>query len=84
MWRFLLLMAVGCAQVEQSQSCATYVACIQAQDEVKGIETDLVRFQPDEACWINPDIADLCDRGCVNGLAWMQETMSDLPEECAP
>ena len=36
MWRFLLLVTVGCAQVEQSQSCATYVACIQAQDEVKG------------------------------------------------
>lgn len=81
--RWLVLLLIGCAQVEQSASCATYVSCVQAQDAIKGIETDVVRFEPGGACWINPDAGALCDRGCTNGMLWIQETGSDLPEECA-
>ena len=79
----LTLWTVGCAEVEQSSSCATYVACIQAKDDVDGVETDLDRFEPDGACWGSPEGASLCDRACVNGLDWMQGAYADLPEECA-
>ena len=81
--RWVVFLLVGCAQVEQSASCAAYVSCVRAQDAAKGIETDLVRFEPGGDCWGNPDGAGLCDRACTNGMLWLQETFSDLPQECA-
>jgi len=78
----LLLLLVGCADVEPTDACIEYVSCIQAQDEVNGLQTDLVRFEAGGACWTNPDIAALCDRGCVNGMDWLQEAGENLPQEC--
>ena len=82
MWRLMVMMVMGCAQVEQSASCNSYVACVRAQDAAKGVETDMVRFEPAGDCWGNPEGAALCDRACSNGLLWLQEQYADLPEEC--
>ena len=76
-------LAAGCAEVTQTASCADYVSCIQAIDDAAGTETDLDRFDVGGVCWGNPEGAALCDRACGNGLAWMRESYSNLPEECA-
>lgn len=79
-----LLLLFACADVSQSPACATYVSCVEARDAARGSSTDLLRFQPDGECWGTPAGADLCDRACTNGLAWLQESETDLPEVCTP
>jgi hypothetical protein len=80
----LFVAALGCASgpVAQRESCEAYVACVQARDAEIGITTDATRFEPGGACWGNPEIADLCDRACANGLDWLRGAVASLPEEC--
>ena len=57
-----------------------------------GVTTNMNRFLPiktdadgeviEGQCWGNPEISDLCDKGCVAGLEKMTEIYTDLPEEC--
>lgn len=79
---FLILF--GCAEVTQTPACSSFVACVGARDEASGATTDVVRFEPNGDCWGTPAGADLCDRACENGLAWLRETEPNLPAECAP
>lgn len=79
-----LLLFLGCAEVTQTPACASFVACVGARDAARGATTDVVRFEPAGECWGTPAGADLCDRACVNGLAWLRESEPDLPEACAP
>lgn len=79
----LLLLVLACAEVSQTDACARYVACIQAKDTDAGTTTDVVRFQPEGECWGTPAGADLCDRSCVNGLAFERTRAADAPAECA-
>ena len=79
----LTLFVSGCAEVQQTDSCAAYVECIQAVDAQSDSTTDLDRFEVGGVCWGNPEGAALCDRACSNGLEWMRDAYSDLPEECA-
>lgn len=79
----LLVGACG-APIEPTPDCDAFVACTTARDVQLGITTDVVRFQPGGACWGNPEIADLCDRGCRSGMAWLRDAGTDLPSECAP
>lgn len=79
---FFLFFA-ACADVTQTDSCAAYVDCVQAMDDQLGTGTDLDRFEAGGVCWGNPEGAALCDRACGNGLEWMRDAYSDLPEECA-
>lgn len=84
--RSILLLLLGCAQPPtQTTTCAAYVACVQARDQVLGIETDLLRFEPQGDCWGgSEDGAALCDRACSGGLEWLRESYEDLPEACLP
>lgn len=81
---FVLLTGACGAPIEPTPDCAQFVACTTARDAQLGITTDLVRFQPGGACWGNPEIAALCDRGCTSGMAWLRDAIADLPTECAP
>jgi hypothetical protein len=80
----LLLLLLGCAEVSQTPTCEEYVACLGARDEARGTTTDMLRFEAQGDCWGSPAGADLCDRACTNGLAWLQESETDLPEACSP
>ena len=83
----LLLAAAtfACAQpLEPTPACVSYVACQQARDSLLGINTDMVRFQTGGACWGNPEISDLCDRGCASGIAWLRTAEPSLPAAFAP
>ena len=79
------LVLLSCSfPVDQRPSCARYVECLQARDERDGASTDVVRFEVDGACWSNSEAADLCDRACINGLAYLAEREPDLAGACAP
>jgi hypothetical protein len=83
----LLGLLGGCSgeDLEQSASCAQYVACIAAMDATRGTETDLLRFAPEGSCWGFSEAGfDLCDRACTDGLAFVQERYTAPPEECLP
>lgn len=83
----LLLAAASfaCAPpLEPTPACVSYVACQQARDAQLGITTDMVRFQPGGACWDNPEISELCDRGCGSGITWLRAAEPSLPAACAP
>ncbi|MEQ1506582.1 MAG: hypothetical protein ABMB14_30415 [Myxococcota bacterium] len=80
MW---LLTFVSCSlPVDPRPSCARYVACVEARDARDGSTTDVDRFAPDGACWGGEAGADLCDRACTAGLAWLADREPDLG--CAP
>lgn len=80
---FLTLLLVGCdTTVEQTDSCAQWVSCIDARDTQLDIVTNNDRFLDGGPCWDNPEIGELCDLACINGLEDMQEMYSDLPQEC--
>lgn len=75
----------GCEpeKLEQSAACAQYVACVAALDTSSGTETNLLRFEPEGACWgFSQAGFDLCDRACTDGLAFVQERYTAPPEEC--
>ena len=77
----------GCGEdnLEQSASCAQYVACVAAMDATSGTETNLLRFEPEGSCWgFSQAGFDLCDRACTDGLAFVQERYTAPPEECRP
>lgn len=83
----LLGLLGGCGEekLEQSASCAQYVACVGAMDATSGTETDLLRFEPEGSCWGFSEAGfDLCDRACTKGLAFVQERYNTPPEECRP
>ncbi len=75
----------GClgGPVTQSPSCATYVACMRALDADAGTTTNLDRFLPGGACWVNSVTGDGCATGCQRGVAWLQARQAPLPAECA-
>jgi hypothetical protein len=83
LWLWPLFVACGEA-VEPTAACQAWTSCVAARDAVAGIETDVVRFAPGGACWDNPEIAELCDRGCVSGLDWLRETEPGAPAACQP
>lgn len=80
---FLSLLACG-FPVEQRPSCAQYVTCLSARDARDGTDTDTVRFRPEGDCWGNGTGADLCDRACTQGLAYLADREPDLGAACAP
>lgn len=79
----LALMA-GCwgESVPQSADCATYVACIQAQDTAAGQVTNLDRYAEGGACWGNSTLATGCTTSCKKTLARINIQPSGLPQEC--
>lgn len=79
----LALMA-GCwgESVPQSADCATYVACIQAQDTAAGQITNLDRYAEGGACWGNSTLATGCTTSCKKTLARINIQPSGLPQEC--
>lgn len=92
-YSFLIFFLIGCdTSVEQSAACEQWVSCIDARDQQLGVATNMNRFLPiktdaegeviEGQCWGNPEISDLCDKGCVAGLEKMTELYSDLPGEC--
>jgi hypothetical protein len=79
----MLWILLACApEVEQTPACATFVACQSARDEASGTTTDTVRFTPAGECWGTPAGQDLCDRACTNGLAFLRDRYTDLPDAC--
>ncbi|MEC7240375.1 MAG: hypothetical protein VXW32_04000 [Myxococcota bacterium] len=92
-YSFLVLFLFACDKsVEQSAACEQWVSCIDARDQLNGVSTNMVRFLPiktdadgeiiEGQCWGNPEISDLCDKGCIAGLEKMGELYDDLPQEC--
>lgn len=80
----ILMLLLGCAEeVTQTPACERYVACLDARDEQRGTTTDMLRFEAEGDCWGSPAGADLCDRACSNGLSWLLESETDLPEVCS-
>lgn len=76
---------VACsASVEQAPVCARYTACIRALDEVRGLETDLDRFDPGGACWGSEEGGVLCERACTRGLVFESSRGPNPPQECRP
>lgn len=69
---------------EQAQSCEQYTACIRAQDELDGVETNLDRFDPGGACWGSEEQSKVCERACTRGLAFERARRADAPVECGP
>jgi hypothetical protein len=82
MW--LVLLASCTIPVPQRPACARYVTCLEARDARDGTETDVVRFEPDGDCWNVRAGADLCDRACTAGLAWLADREPDLAAACSP
>jgi len=80
----LMLFLIACAEVVQTPACAQFVACVQANDEMRGTSTDLLRFEPGGDCWGTPAGSDLCDRACVNGLVFHRVQYPTGPDVCAP
>ena len=80
---FFIVLLAGCdTTVEQTAACEEWVSCIDARDEQLGITTNNDRFLAGGPCWNNPEIGDLCDLACINGLEQMQTMYNDLPQEC--
>lgn len=79
----ILLLLLACAEVTQTPACERYVACLDARDAARGTTTDMLRFEAAGDCWGTPAGADLCDRACANGLTWLLESETDLPEVCS-
>lgn len=81
----LALLIAACDEpLEPTPDCQAFVACTEARDAQGGITTDVVRFAPGGACWDNPEIAALCDRGCRSGMSWLRDAVDDLPSGCTP
>lgn len=80
----VLWVLLACTEVVQTPACAAFVACVGARDAARASSSDVVRFEPGGECWGTPAGADLCDRACENGLAWLRESEPDLPEACVP
>lgn len=80
------LVLAGClgGPVEQSPGCATYVACLRALDADAGTTTNLDRFVPGGACWVNGVTGEGCATGCERALTRLKERTPALPAECAP
>ncbi len=81
-----LALLAGCwgESVPQSGECATYVACIQAQDTAAGQITNLDRYVDGGACWGNATLATSCTTSCKKTLDRMNVSSSGLPQECRP
>ena len=80
----LLMLLFACApEVVQTPACDRFVACQSARDAASGTPTDVARFAADGDCWGTPAGQELCDRACVNGLAFLRESYPNLPTECA-
>lgn len=76
----LLLLFACASEVTQTEACAQFVSCAQARDP----DVDTLRFEAAGDCWGSAAGADLCDRACVNGLAFLRDTEPTLPDACAP
>lgn len=69
---------------EQAASCEQYSACVRAQDQLDGVETNLDRFDPGGACWGSEEQSKVCERACTRGLAFERARRADAPPECGP
>ena len=79
----MLSLLLACAvDVTQTPACATFVACQRARDAVDGQATDVDRFDRGGDCWGSPAGQELCDHACENGLAFLRERYTDLPDSC--
>ncbi len=92
-YSILILFLFACdTSMEQSEACEQWVSCIDARDQQLGVSTNMKRFLPiktdaegeviEGQCWGNPEIYDLCDKGCEAGLVKIAELYEDLPQEC--
>lgn len=76
-----LLFLLACSpEAAQTEACARFVSCVHARDPA----VDTLRFEAAGDCWGSPAGADLCDRACVNGLAFLRSAEPTLPDACAP
>lgn len=81
----MLLLLYACAfPVDQSPSCAQYVACLAARDARDGTATDVVRFSPAGDCWGTPRGGELCATACEAGLVFLHDHDATDLVECAP
>jgi hypothetical protein len=80
------LMLAGClgGPVEQTPGCAAYVACMRALDATTASTTNLDRFVPGGACWVNGETGAGCATGCERALDRTRARSTGLPAECAP
>lgn len=76
------LLAACTLPVDPRPACGEYLDCVRALDEAEGVTTDVARYLDDGACWEGDEIADLCERSCVNGLAFLRARAEGLPEAC--
>jgi hypothetical protein len=88
MWRLMAgagLVLSGClgGPMEQTAGCAAYVACLRATDAAAHTSTNVARFEPGGACWVNVPTGEVCATGCERGLAWLRARSAGLPAECA-
>lgn len=85
-WCGLVVVLVGClgGPVAQTVGCADYVACIKALDAPTGATTNLDRFLPGGACWVNGETGEGCATGCERALSRLRDRVPQLPAECAP
>lgn len=76
---------MGCSShVQQSEDCQALVACARAKDRIAGMTTDVSRYEAEGACWENEEIAELCERSCTRGMAFIRSREPSAPSECRP
>lgn len=76
---------MGCSShVQQSEDCQALVACARAKDRSAGTTTDVSRYEAEGACWENEGIAELCERSCTRGMAFIRSREPSAPSECLP
>lgn len=83
---FLAALLLGACKPsgEQAAACEQYTACVRAQDQLDGVETNLDRFDPGGACWGSEEQSRVCERACTRGLAFERARRADAPPECGP
>lgn len=83
-WSGLVLAGCLGGPVAQTPGCAAYVACVQAVDATTAATTNLDRFLPGGACWVNGETGESCTTGCERALDRIRARSPGVPAECAP
>ncbi len=75
-----LLLATGCATVEQATECADYISCL-VEVSPAAVGEAIEYVGPEGSCWDQPDPApDQCAQACLNGV---KELRTAFPDEAA-
>ena len=77
----LLLPLLACAKPEYSETCESYLACVQAAEPDQYTSLNGA-YGPDSSCWDDQKSADACQTNCQLGLDAAAESYPDVAE-CA-